>query len=116
MRFLTRLVVSSLAIIFTSFILPGVHIKDALTAVMVAFVLSLLNAVIKPILVVLTIPVTIFTFGLFLLVINALIILLAARIVPGFSVDGFWTALFFSMLLSLITSIMEALSKQERQS
>ncbi|MFM7218120.1 MAG: phage holin family protein [Bacteroidota bacterium] len=116
MRFLTRLVVSSLAVIFTSFILPGVHIKDALTAVMVAFVLSLLNAVIKPILVVLTIPVTIFSFGLFLLVINALIILLAARIVPGFSVDGFWTALFFSMLLSLITSIMEALSKQERQS
>lgn len=115
MRFLTRLVVSSLAVTFASFLLPGVHIDDALTAVIVAFVLSLLNGFIKPVLVLLTIPVTLFSFGLFLLVINALIILLADRIVSGFSVDGFWTALFFSVLLSLITSLLEALSRQEKQ-
>jgi len=69
--------------------LPGVNIDSATTAVLVAFVLSLLNAVIKPLLVLLTIPITIFTLGIFLLVINALIIQLAGWIVPGFEVKGF---------------------------
>ncbi|MFM9028387.1 MAG: phage holin family protein [Bacteroidota bacterium] len=55
-----------------------------------------------------------FTFGIFLLVINALVILIAAKIVPGFSVSGFWSALFFSILLSVITSIMEAVTREER--
>lgn len=114
MKFLVKLVIGSLAVIFTSFLLPGVNIDDAFTAVLVAFVISLLNAFVKPILVLLTIPVTVFTFGIFLLVINALMIMLAARIVPGFSVSGFWSALFFSILLSLITSIMEAITKEER--
>ncbi|MFM8432095.1 MAG: phage holin family protein [Bacteroidota bacterium] len=114
MKFLVKLVIGSLAVIFASFLLPGVHIDDAYTAVLVAFVISLLNAFIKPVLVILTIPVTIFTFGIFLLVINALVILIAAKIVPGFSVSGFWSALFFSILLSVITSIMEAVTREER--
>lgn len=114
MKFLVRLVITSLAVIITSFVMPGVHIKDAFTGVLVATVLSLLNGFVKPILVALTIPVTLFTFGLFLLVINALMIMLASRIVPGFSVDGFWAAFFFSIVLSLTTSLMEALTQEKR--
>jgi putative membrane protein len=112
MQFLTRLIVSALAVIVTSLLLPGVHIAGALTAVIVAAVLAFLNAILKPILVFLTIPVTLVTFGLFLLVINALIIMLASRIVPGFKVDGFWWALIFSLLLSFINSFFESLARR----
>ena len=113
MDFLARLIISTLAVMVTSFLLPGVNIDSAITAVLVAFVLSLLNAVIKPLLVLLTIPITIFTLGIFLLVINALIIQLAGWIVPGFEVKGFWTAFFFSIVLSLITSVVERLAKNK---
>jgi putative membrane protein len=77
---------------------------------MVASVLSLLNVVIKPILIILTIPITVFTLGLFLLVINAVMILLTTRLVPGFAVDGFWTALFFSIILTFVNSIFHGLA------
>jgi putative membrane protein len=76
------------------------------TAVIVALVLALLNLIVKPILVILTLPVTILTLGLFLLVINAIIILLADSFVSGFGVDGFWIALIFSLLLSIFQSIL----------
>jgi putative membrane protein len=112
MEFLARLIISTLAVMVTSFLLPGVHIDSALTAVLVAFVLSLLNAVIKPLLVLLTIPITIFTLGLFLLVINALIIQLASWMVPGFTIGGFWSAFFFSIVLSIITAIMDSMAKK----
>jgi putative membrane protein len=71
-----------------------------------AVVLGLLNIFVKPLLIILTLPITIFTFGLFLFVINALIILLAAKFVNGFRVDGFWWALLFSLLLSILTSFL----------
>lgn len=115
MDFLARLIISTLAVMVTSFLLPGVHIDSALTAILVAFVLSLLNAVIKPLLVLLTIPITLFTFGLFLLVINAMIIQLASWIVPGFVLSGFWSAFFFSIVLSIITAIMDGMAKKPRQ-
>ena len=113
MDFLARLIISTLAVMVTSFLLPGVTIDSAVTAVLVAFVLSLLNAVIKPLLVLLTIPITIFTLGIFLLVINALIIQMAGWIVTGFKVNGFWTAFFFSIVLSLITAVVERLAKNK---
>lgn len=115
MNFLTRLVISALAVILSSKILPGVAIDSALTGVVVALVLAILNAFVKPILVILTIPITIFTVGLFLLVINALMILLAGNLVEGFRVSGFWTALLFSIILSLITSLLTRLGKNEKQ-
>ena len=111
MKFLAQLVVSALAVIITSFILTGVHMDSAVTGVLVAIVLSVLNTIVKPILVILTIPITIFTLGLFLLIINAGMILLAGEIVPGFSVNGFWTAFFFSIILSVVTSIFNMLVK-----
>ena len=111
MKFLAQLIISALAVIITSLILPGVHIDSPLTGVIVAAVLAVLNAIIKPILVILTIPITVITLGLFLLVINAALILLASYLVKGFNVQGFWTALFFSIILSLVTSVFNNLSK-----
>lgn len=86
--------------------LPGIHIDSFWTSIIVAFVLAILNGILKPILVLLTLPITVLTLGLFLFVINALIILLAGNFVNGFEVDGFWWALLFSLLLSIITSLM----------
>jgi putative membrane protein len=116
MKFLAQLIVSALAVIIASMILPGVHVDNALTAIIVAAVLAFLNAIVKPIFVILTIPITIFTMGLFLLVINALIILLAAKIVDGFHVNGFWIALLFSLLLTLVTSVFESFANRNDRS
>lgn len=115
MKFLIQLVISTLAVLIVSYILPGVSIDDNsfFTALVVAAVLAFLNAVVKPIMIILTIPVTIISFGLFLLVINALIILLAAKLVDGFHVEGFWWALLFSFILSITTSILENIKKRD---
>lgn len=107
MTFLVKMIVTTFAVVIGSYILPGVAVAGFLTAIIVAFVLGILNTLLKPILVILTIPVTVFTLGLFLLVINAFIIQLAAYFVDGFDVRNFWIALLFSIILSLITSILE---------
>jgi len=106
-----KILVSSIAVMVSANILPGVHIDNYSDAIVLAVVLSILNAFVKPVLLLLTIPLTIFTFGLFLLAINAIIILLAANLVDGFDVDGFWSALFFSVVLSLLTSILDYMGK-----
>lgn len=106
MKFLIRILMSAIVVVLLSKFLPGASVDSYFTAIIVALVLSLLNLIVKPILVVLTFPVTIVTFGLFLLVINAVIILLADAFVEGFGVDGFWVALVFSLLLSIIQSLL----------
>ncbi len=106
--FLGRILISTLAVIVTSYILPGVYLSGFFSAIIVALVLSFLNAIVKPVLVVLTIPVTIMTLGLFLLVINAIMIMLAGSQVPGFAVSGFGTALLFSLILSFINYLLGA--------
>jgi putative membrane protein len=105
MKVIIRLLIYTCAVLITAWLLPGVHVESFVTALMVAIALAILNTFIRPILIFLTIPVTIFTLGLFLLVINALIIMLIGKIVPGFMVDGFWWALLFSVILSIIASI-----------
>lgn len=112
MNFLIRLLLSAVAVILTSYILPGIHLESFIIAVIVAALLALLNTILRPILVVLTIPITIVTLGLFLLVINAVIILIADSLIPGFSVDNFWWALLFSIILSFINSIFQGLGKE----
>lgn len=107
MSFLLKVLVSSFAVLITSYILPGVHVRDFITALVVAFVLGLFNMLLKPVLVILTIPITILTLGLFLLVINAFIILLVTQLVSGFVVDGFWWAVLFSIILSIVTWLLE---------
>ncbi|MFI5219987.1 MAG: phage holin family protein [Bacteroidia bacterium] len=111
MNFLTRLITSTLAIIVVTYLLPGVSVESPVTAVVVAIALALLNISIKPVLILFTLPITLVSLGLFLLVINALMILLAAKLISGFHVDGFWNALLFSIVLSLVTGIFNALAK-----
>jgi putative membrane protein len=106
MKLIFRIIVSAISIVITAYLLPGIHVRDLLTALLVAIVLALLNGFVRPILIILTIPVTVITLGLFLLVINALMIILAGNLVPGFQVDGFWWALFFSIILSIISSLL----------
>lgn len=108
-KFFTKTIATAVAVLVAAYLLSGVTVIDSITAIMVAFVLGILNSFIKPVLVILTIPITIFTLGLFLLFINVFIIQLAAKIVPGFTVDGWWTALFFSFIVSLVTSIIESI-------
>ncbi len=110
MNFLVRLLLSALAVVIASYLLPGVGVDGFFAAIIIAVVLSLLNFLVKPILVILTIPLTVVTLGLFLLVINALIILMADSIVPGFYVDGFWWALLFSLVMSLTNALLIDLS------
>ncbi len=107
MGFLIKVVVSSIAVVITAYLLGGVTVPDFTTAIVVAFVLGVLNMVLKPVLIILTIPVTIFSLGLFLLVINAFIIQLTGVIVSGFVVESFWWALFFSIILSIVTWFLE---------
>jgi len=114
MNFLIKILVTGLAVLISSYILPGVHVEGMLTAVIVAAVLALLNASIKPLLIILTIPITVFTLGLFLLVINALMIMLAGKIVPGFTVEGFWYALLFGIVLAFINGIFEGANPNRR--
>ena len=113
MKFILRLLLSALAVVLLANFLPGVHVATYGIAILVALVISLLNLLVKPLLVILTLPVTILTLGLFLLVINALIILLASSLVSGFNVDGFWWALLFSLLLSILQSILFTVLKEE---
>lgn len=105
MKLLLRLLVTAALVLLIANFLSGVHVASFTTAIIVAVVLGLLNLFIKPILVILTLPVTVVTLGLFLLVINAVIILLCTNIVGGFAVDSFWTALLFSIILSILQSI-----------
>ncbi len=109
MNFILRILLTALAVVILAKFLPGVEVDGYLTAIIVAVVLAILNLLVKPILVIFTLPVTILTLGLFLLVINAVIILLADAFVSGFGVDGFFIALLFSLLLSLFQSLLFSL-------
>lgn len=109
MNFIAKILISALAVFLVAHIAPGVKIDSILSAALVAIVLAFLNQIVKPILTILTIPITIFTLGFFLLAINAFIILFAEKLVTGFYVKGFWYALLFSIILSIITGILNSL-------
>jgi len=106
MNFILKIVLTAVAVLVIAHFLPGVSVVNFTSSVIVAVVLALLRVTIKPILIILTLPVTIITLGLFLLVINALIILLADNLIDGFHVTGFWIALLFSLILSIFESIL----------
>jgi putative membrane protein len=115
MKFIMRIIVTSIVAFGLSYILSGVHIDSFWAAIVLAVVLAILNAIVKPILIFFTFPLTIVTLGLFLFVINALIILLADNLVDGFRVDGFWWALLFSLLLSIVTAVLFKEDKKEKE-
>ncbi|WP_136667491.1 phage holin family protein [Flavobacterium sp. H122] len=101
MKILQRLLISTIIVILLSYFLTGVQVDKITTAVIVAVVLGLLNTFLKPILVFFTLPITVFTLGLFLLVINAGMVLLCSKLVDGFTIESFGTAFIFSILLSV---------------
>lgn len=108
-KFIGKVLVNAVAVLLAAWILNGVFVKDAFTAVLVALILGLLNAFVKPLLVLLTIPITVFTLGLFLLVINIIIVLLADDLVGGFRVNSWWQALLFSFIVSFVSSVLDKL-------
>lgn len=112
MKTILRMLLTSLAVIVIANFLPGVEVTNFTNALFVAIVLGLLRITVKPILIILTLPATIFSFGLFLFVVNALIIMLAGYFVSGFTVDGFWIALLFSILLSIFQSVLYSFLKE----
>jgi putative membrane protein len=106
MKFLLKIIITAVNAFVLAYILPGIDITDIYTALMVAFMLAILDATVKPLLILFTFPVTILTLGMFLFVINACIILGAEYFIDGFRVDGFWNALLFSILLSFFNSFV----------
>ena len=115
MKYILRILLSAIAVVILSKVLPNVSVDSYTTAIIVAIVLSLLNFLVKPVLVILTLPVTILTLGLFLLVVNAIIILLASHFITGFNVNGILWAIIFSLLLSLLQSILYSILKEDKK-
>jgi putative membrane protein len=108
-----QFLLNGLAVLLTAYLLPGVHVEHYGHALLVALVLAIANVLLKPLLVIFTIPLTIATLGLFLLVINAIIIIIVDSLVPGFRVDGFWWALAFSLILSIFNSMFTDLTRDK---
>jgi len=106
MKFLLKILITTVNAFILAYILPGIFLPDIFTALLLAVILAILDATVKPLLIVLTFPVTILTLGMFLFVINACIILAAEYFIDGFTVDGFWYAVLFSVLLSFFNSFV----------
>lgn len=115
MRFLIRIIVIAAVSFGLAHVLPGIHIDTFWTAIVFAVVLAILNIFVKPLIILLTLPVTILTLGLFLFVINALVVLIASKFVNGISIASFGWALLFSLILSLVTSVLERELERERR-
>ncbi len=115
MKLILKLLLNAVAVVVLAKILNGVSVDSYTTAIIVAVVLSILNLLVKPVLIIFTLPITIMTLGLFLLVVNALIILLADKLIDGFYVSGIWTAILFSILLSILQSILHSLLKEDKK-
>jgi len=114
MNILVRILLNGAFVYLTSYLLSGVNVDDFWMALLVGIVLGIINVTIKPLLTVLTLPFTILTLGLFLLVINAAMVMLTDSIVPGFQVAGWWSALFFSIIMSLLNLIVADLKKKPK--
>jgi len=104
------LVINTIAVFVASKILPGIHVENIVTALLVAIVLGVINVFLKPLLVILTLPINLLTLGLFTFVINAFLVLVVSWIVPGFTVDNFLWALAFSLIVSLVSSFLSKLT------
>ena len=109
MNKIIKFLINGFAVYATAYLLSGVEVSGFGVALLVALVLAVLNVLVKPILILLSLPVTILTLGLFTFVIDAVIVLLASKIVRGFVIDGFWTAIVFSIVLAIISYVLEKL-------
>jgi putative membrane protein len=114
MRILLVWILNAVALWLVTLIVPGVQVQDPLHAFIAAVVLGLVNALVKPVLIILTLPITVVTLGLFLLVLNALLFWAVGALLPGFHVAGFWWAMLGALLYSLLTWAMSALIPKSR--
>jgi putative membrane protein len=112
MNLLYRLLLNTLAIIIVAYLLPGVSVSGFWIALVVAIVLGIINTFIKPILFILTLPLTILSLGLFYLVLNAVLIQLTSAIIDGFNIKNFWWAILFSLVLALVNAVFHSFSNK----
>jgi putative membrane protein len=115
MRFLARLFLNALAILAAAYFIPGLRLTGPLPALIAGAVLGFVNAIVRPIVLLLTLPLTLLTFGLFLFVVNAICLALTAALVPGFDIEGFWSALFGALVVTVVSWILNtAIAEDER--
>lgn len=113
MKTIIHFIVSTIAILITAYVLPGVHVSGLLAAFVLAVVLGIINLFLRPILVFLTLPLTVISLGIWVLFINALLVLFASYIVPGFTVDSFWWAFLFGIVLAIVNWALQMFEKEE---
>lgn len=109
MRFLARLILNGVAIIIAAYLLPGLHVASPMAALVAGAILGFVNTIVRPVLFLLTLPLTFASLGLFVFVLNALCFALTAWLVPGFTIDGFWWALLGALLVSIVSMVLNAL-------
>jgi putative membrane protein len=111
---LLRWLILTAAILAAAYLINGIEVRDFLSAFLAAAVLGILNAIFRPLLILLTLPLNILSLGLFTFVINAFLLKLASGVIPGFEVHGFWTALFGALIITLVSSLLSALTRKEQ--
>jgi putative membrane protein len=114
MRFLARLVVNAVAVFLAANIVPGIHVAGPGTALLAGIILGFVNAIIKPVLFVLTLPITIITLGLFIFVVNAICLALAAWLVPGFTISSFGAAFLGALVISIVSWLVQSIASEAR--
>ena len=115
MKLILKLLLNAIAVVVLAKLLDGVSVDGYVTAIIVAVVISLLNLLVRPFLIILTLPITIVTLGLFLLIINGIIIWIAHKLIDGFYVDSFWMGILFSILLAILQSLLHTLLKEDKK-
>lgn len=113
MKWLITLSLNGLALLIADYLIPGFHIKGVFSALLAALVLGLVNTFIKPVLVLLTLPITFFTLGFFIFIINAFAFIIASWIVPGFTVYSFWGAFWGALVTSIISWVLNGIFNRE---
>lgn len=114
MKILIHWLVAAIAILITAYVMPGVSVAGPMTALVLAVVLGAINAFVRPLLILLTLPITILTLGLFVFVINGFLVMLATSIVPGFAVASFWSAVLFGIVLAIVSAILHMFETETR--
>lgn len=115
MKLILKLLINAALVVLLAKLLSGVSVDSYGTAVIVAIVIALLNLSVKPLLIILTLPVTILTLGLFLLIINGIVIWMAHKLVDGFDISSFWMGVLFSVLLTVLQSIVHSILKEDKK-
>ena len=114
MKLFIKWIILTISILFVSYLLRGIQVDDFLTALFAAALLGILNSVLRPVLILLTLPINLFTFGIFIFVINAGLLMLVSKLIPGFHVSGFGTAIWGSILISITNALLSWLINDNR--